>query len=106
MLQLALVLQRPLCAAKPEQRALLYTALTAFAMAANTLPMVSIIYLNLGGGSCAAMRQKVSPHAARALVFFGLRRSKRPRLQSLLLYLVAVSCLGVYSLLVQVERGR
>ena len=64
-LQLSLVLQRPLCAARAEQRALLYTALTAFAMAANALPMVTLVYLNLGGGSCPAMRQKVSPYAAK-----------------------------------------
>ena len=48
VLQLALVLQRPNCATEERIREFPYTALTAAFMALNMLPMIALIYLNLG----------------------------------------------------------
>ena len=66
VLQLALVLQRPNCATEERIREFPYTALTAAFMALNMLPMIALIYLNLG------TPRPPPPHAAPA-------RAPRPR---------------------------
>ena len=51
LLQLSLVVQRPICGASDDLREFPYTALTALVMAMNTLPVVAILYLNLSSGA-------------------------------------------------------
>ena len=106
-MQLILVLQTPNCAATPELREFPYTALTALVMAANALPVVALLYLNLGDGAAAergfTLRPPSSSAARTAATFLGMRRAEHARLQAAWLYGVSLVLLALYSAFVWVE---
>lgn len=101
LLQLLLVVQRPVCPARPELREFPHTAITGVVMSLNLCLVTSILYLSLsdtghqtgggagGGGGAGAhalvlQRDTLKRSTLTALIVLGLQRApRRPILQRL-----------------------